>query len=79
MSFLVKSHLVGNSKGEECDLGGYGHSASYGHGSYGEDCCPPVVDPLMLIALLGFTAAATYFLRSKFDKIFNASQFITKI
>ena len=45
---------------------GYGHSASYGHSSYGhDDCCPLVIDPLLLTALLGFIAAATYFLRSK--------------
>lgn len=49
---------------------GYGHSASYGHSSYGHDdkCCPLVIDPLLLTALLGFIAAATYFLRSKFRK-----------
>ena len=48
---------------------GYGHSASYGHSSYGHDqCCPLVIDPLLLTALLGFIAAATYFLRSKSRK-----------
>ena len=58
---------------------GYGHSASYGHSSYGhDDCCPLVIDPLLLTALLGFTAAATYFLRSKFyflkkSRIYNLS------
>ena len=35
--------------------------ASSGSGS---DCCPPVVDPLLIMALLGFIAAATYFLQS---------------
>ena len=35
--------------------------ASSGSGS---DCCPPVVDPLLVMALLGFIAAATYFLQS---------------
>ena len=51
---------------------GYDHKAShsgYGHssGGYGheEPCCPLVLDPLMLLALLGAIAAATYFLRSK--------------
>lgn len=59
---------------------GYGHSG-YGHSGYGhsgydhkashsgygheEPCCPLVLDPLMLLALLGAIAAATYFLRSK--------------
>ena len=32
--------------------------AASGHG----DCCPPVVDPKTLLTLLGFLAAATYFL-----------------
>ena len=47
---------------------GYGghssHSSGYGsHSSgYGSDCCPPVVDPLTWLALLGFIAAATYLL-----------------
>ena len=35
--------------------------ASSGSGS---DCCPPVVDPLLIMALLGFIGAATYFLQS---------------
>ena len=39
---------------------------SFGASSgYGSDCCPPVVDPLTFIALLGFIAAATYFLQRK--------------
>ena len=33
--------------------------AASGHGG---DCCPPVVDPKTLLTLLGFLAAATYFL-----------------
>ena len=33
--------------------------------SGGGDCCPPVVDPLTFLALLGFIAAATYFLQRK--------------
>ena len=34
--------------------GGYGHDDGYGsHSGYGkEPCCPPVIDPLTLIALL---------------------------
>jgi hypothetical protein len=30
---------------------------------YGSDCCPPVVDPYTLLALLAGIALATYFLR----------------
>ena len=37
---------------------------SFGASShYGSDCCPPVVDSLTYIALLGFIGAATYFLQ----------------
>ena len=51
----------------------FGASSSYGSGSDllgafssgGGDCCPPVVDPLTFLALLGFIAAATYFLQRK--------------
>ena len=35
------------------------YGAASGHG---DDCCPLVVDPLTLFALLGFLVAATYFL-----------------
>ena len=43
---------------------GYGSHSGYGHESYDHhDCCPLVVDPLILCALLGLIAAATYFLR----------------
>ena len=43
--------------------GGGGHSSYGSHSSgYGSDCCPPVVDPLTWLALLGFIAAATYLL-----------------
>ena len=53
--------------------GGYGHSgydhkashSGYGHSGYEEPCCPLVLDPILLLALLGAIAAATYFLRSK--------------
>ena len=47
-------------------VSGYGSHSGYGHASYddhGHDCCPLVVDPLTLCALLAFIAAATYFLR----------------
>ena len=62
---------------------GYGNShSSYdsgGHGSYssyssGEECCPLVLDPLLLAALLGFIAAATYFLQSMFTNIYKYSK-----
>ena len=39
----------------------YGYSVSYSS-SGDEDCCPLVLDPLLLASLLGFVAAATYFL-----------------
>ena len=45
---------------------GYGSHSGYGHASYDShdhDCCPLVVDPMTLCALLGLIAAATYFLR----------------
>ena len=32
-----------------------------GYGSEMDDCCPPVVDPLLFCTLLAFIAAATYF------------------
>jgi hypothetical protein len=50
---------------------GYGgHGGHGGHGGYGgtsyhsvkEPCCPLVVDPLCLLAILGGIAAATYLL-----------------
>ena len=47
-------------------VSGYGSHSGYGHASYDDhshDCCPLVVDPLTLCALLAFIAAATYFLR----------------
>ena len=40
---------------------GSGHGGS-GHGMM-EPCCPPVVDPLLIGALLTFLAAAVYFLQ----------------
>ena len=41
--------------GHHSGYGGYGHSDGYGsHSGYGhEPCCPPVIDPLTLISLLG--------------------------
>ena len=47
--------------GSGSGYGGYGHE-SYGHEHH--DCCPLVVDPMTLCALLGLIAAATYFLRT---------------
>ena len=44
---------------------GIGDQSFGASSSYGSDCCPPVVDPLTFIALLGFIAAATYFLQRK--------------
>ena len=41
------------------DHGGY---PEYGGYSKGGDCCPLVVDPTIVITLLGFIIAATYFL-----------------
>ena len=45
-------------------LSPYGGSSygSFSSGYGGEPCCPLVLDPLLLSALLGFIAAATYFL-----------------
>ena len=47
---------------------GYGADVGYGHSGYeyhdDHMCCPLVVDPLALCALLGFIAAGTYFLRT---------------
>ena len=37
------------------------HGGSYSHGYGHDDCCPLVVDPLTLVALLGAVAAATAF------------------
>ena len=45
---------------------GFDNKASHsGHSGYDEPCCPLVLDPLLLFAMLGAIAAATYFLRSK--------------
>ena len=46
----------------------YHHNDHYGHMSYGsysghEECCPLVIDPMLLTALLGFLTAAAYFLQ----------------
>ena len=46
--------------GSDSGYGGYGHESSdYEH----HDCCPLVVDPMTLCALLALIAAASYFLR----------------
>jgi hypothetical protein len=34
-----------------------------GSSGYGEECCPPVVDPYTFLALIGGIALATYFLQ----------------
>ena len=53
---------------------------SFGASSgYGSDCCPPVVDPLTFIALLGFIAAATYFLQRKIIISEWLCEFVNKI
>lgn len=52
---------------------GYGHSGGFGHHGYGhgghghkkkKDCCPLVVDPLTLAALMGAIGVATGFLNT---------------
>ena len=61
-------HLQDHGHGAVASLSGYGHSSGggSGHGGGGShyelsdpECCPLVVDPLTLGALLAFTAAAT--------------------
>ena len=49
------------STARQCDTG----RALFGSesGGYGDDCCPPVVDPYTWLALIGAIALATYFLR----------------
>ena len=71
----TKSDIYGHSgSGYGHSSSGYGHSghSGYGHSSYGgysggyhDDCCPLVVDPLTLIALLSFLAAATFLLNEQ--------------
>ena len=60
----MKTSLTGSeSYGYGHSTGGYGstshggYSSGYGH----DDCCPLVVDPLTLTAILGAIAAATAF------------------
>jgi hypothetical protein len=45
-------------------------SSGYGHG-HEEPCCPLVVDPLCLLAILGGIAGATYFLQLVIAKTFG--------
>ena len=49
------------SSGHGGHSGHSGHSGSYS-GGHGDDCCPLVVDPLTVLALLSFLAAATFLL-----------------
>ena len=54
-----------SSSGYGHSSSGYGgHSGSYSSG-YHDDCCPLVVDPLTLVALLSFLAAATFLLNQQ--------------
>ena len=61
--------------------GSYGHSGggysvgSYSGSGYGPECCPLVVDPLLLTALLGFIAGATFFFRSKMSNGSRTTRF----
>ena len=45
-----------------------GHGDHYGSFSSGGDCCPLVVDPLDLLALIAFIALATYFFQVQIDR-----------
>lgn len=47
---------------DRSDTGYGGYSSGYGYGK--EECCPLVVDPLTLLALIGGIAAATFFLNT---------------
>ena len=58
-----------SSSGYGHSSSGYGSHSGYGHSSYDyhddhHECCPLVIDPLVMCALLGFIAAATWFLRT---------------
>ena len=52
-------------------------SASYGHGgqiaitAYDDECCPPVVDPFTLLALLGLIAGGALALFGLFQQLFG--------
>ena len=56
----VGSHTSGYG-GHSGGYGGHGHHSGYGKK---KECCPLVVDPLTLAALLGSIAVATFFLNT---------------
>ena len=71
--FLVTIVTIWNKCLLQATGDGYGSHSSYGHSGHasysssGEECCPLVLDPLLLAALLGAIAAATYFLQSRLN------------
>ena len=70
---IIESYQNFLSKKSECEINqilpkwrskrGLGDQSFGVSSHYGSDCCPPVVDSLTYIALLGFIGAATYFLQ----------------
>ena len=71
---MVITYIYCENSVWDWDKSGYGHSgygdhyashSGYSDSGYSEPCCPLVIDPLLLAALLGAIAAAAYFLRSK--------------
>ena len=70
---IIESYQNFLSKKSECEINqilpkwrskrGIGDQSFGASSHYGSDCCPPVVDSLTYIALLGFIGAATYFLQ----------------
>ena len=70
---IIESYQNFLSKKSNCEINqilpkwrskrGIGDQSFGASSHYGSDCCPPVVDSLTYIALLGFIGAATYFLQ----------------
>ena len=67
-SDVYPQYMAARSGYDYHDYGGQHNSyaspsgGGYGHHHHGGDCCPLVVDPMTLCALLGSIALATYFL-----------------
>ena len=53
--------LLGSESGSVARL--FSSQSASHSGGYGDDCCPPVVDPYTWLALIAGIALATYFLR----------------
>ena len=50
---------------------GYGHGGGYAITAYDDECCPPVIDPFTLFAILGLIAGGAAALAGLFGQLFG--------